>query len=240
MDDAGLAIGLSGGRPTRRCGRPCWRHLDALPAEPLPPVTLDGELVAKARTSSAGSLGAARLGRRIPAPPPPRRMSRRGGRANALGRGRRTACSSARQASRWMTASPASSPSTASTRCCCPRSPAPSGVALGSGCWRAPELDPNGPELRAPERDVIALYEADVTRKSGTPMLADLNVVPLRSLTPGGAGLLHPGLAAIADRDLLASAARASSPCPCRPPPPPRKAARRSRAPRRQRRRRPR
>ena len=76
---------------------------------------------------------------------------------------------------------------------------------------------------RALEQDVIALYEADYA-KAWDAMLQDLNVVPLRSLTAGGAGSVHPGLAAIADARLLASIARQLT--LSEPPPPPGAAAR--------------
>ena len=43
-------------------------------------------------------------------------------------------------------------------------------------------FDPNGPQMQALERDVVTLYEADYV-PTWDLMLADLNVVPLRSLS---------------------------------------------------------
>ena len=68
-----------------------------------------------------------------------------------------------------------------------------------AGCWAArAELAPDGAEALRLERDVVALYEADYA-KQWDAMLADLNVVPLRSPAAGRARALYPRLAAIAD-----------------------------------------
>ena len=49
LDEAGLAGRLSRSRLRRRCAMSLLRHLDALLAEPLPQMQLDGALVAEAR-----------------------------------------------------------------------------------------------------------------------------------------------------------------------------------------------
>jgi type VI secretion system protein ImpL len=69
------------------------------------------------------------------------------------------------------------------------------------------ELDPNGPQMGALERDVIALYEADYIR-AWDAMLDDLNVVPLRTLSQAAQDLYILASPQSPMRDLLASVAR--------------------------------
>ena len=89
------------------------------------------------------------------------------------------------------------------------------------GLWRRPkasppkagcsvektELDPNGPQMGALERDVIALYEADYIQ-AWDAMLNDLNVVPLRSLSQAAQDLYILASPQSPMKDLLASVAR--------------------------------
>jgi type VI secretion system protein ImpL len=69
------------------------------------------------------------------------------------------------------------------------------------------EFDPDGPQMGALERDVIALYEADYI-KAWDAMVADLNVVPLRSLTQAAQDLYILASPQSPMKDLLASEAR--------------------------------
>lgn len=69
------------------------------------------------------------------------------------------------------------------------------------------ELDPNGPQMVALERDVITLYEADYIQ-AWDAMLNDLNVVPLRSLSQAAQDLYILASPQSPMRDLLASIAR--------------------------------
>jgi type VI secretion system protein ImpL len=69
------------------------------------------------------------------------------------------------------------------------------------------EFDPNGPQMRALERDVIALYESDYA-PAWDLMLADLNVVQLRSLSQAAQDLYILASPQSPMRSLLASIAR--------------------------------
>jgi type VI secretion system protein ImpL len=69
------------------------------------------------------------------------------------------------------------------------------------------ELDPNGPQMGALERDVIGLYEADYVKAWGA-MLDDLNVAPLRTLSQAAQDLYILASPQSPMRDLLASIAR--------------------------------
>jgi type VI secretion system protein ImpL len=69
------------------------------------------------------------------------------------------------------------------------------------------ELDPNGPQMGALERDVIGLYEADYM-KAWDAMLDDLNVMPLRTLSQAAQDLYILASPQSPMRDLLASIAR--------------------------------
>jgi type VI secretion system protein ImpL len=66
-------------------------------------------------------------------------------------------------------------------------------------------LDPTSPQVRALEHDVIALYEADYARQWDA-MLADLNIVPLRTLPQAAQDLYVLASPQSPVRDLLASA----------------------------------
>ena len=69
------------------------------------------------------------------------------------------------------------------------------------------ELDPNGPQMGALERDVITLYEADYI-KAWEAMLNDLTVVPLRSLSQAAQDLFILASPQSPMKDLLVSIAR--------------------------------
>ena len=60
------------------------------------------------------------------------------------------------------------------------------------------QIDPTSPQVLTLQRDVIALYTADYA-KQWDALLADLDIEPMRNLPAGGAGAVHPGLAAVAD-----------------------------------------
>ena len=81
------------------------------------------------------------------------------------------------------------------------------------------EFDTNGPQMRALERDVIALYEADYA-PAWDAMLADLNVVQLRSLSQAAQDLYILASPQSPMRNLLVSIARQLSlslPPDCQP-----------------------
>ncbi|HWF76881.1 MAG TPA: type VI secretion system membrane subunit TssM, partial [Caulobacteraceae bacterium] len=183
------------------------RHLDALLAEPLPPVTLDGELVAKARTTFSRVSLAQRVYSRIrPSAAaqnvPPWRPRDALGAAGVGVFVRASGKSMDDGIPGFFTVDGFHKvllPSLAGAA----KSVASESWVLGART----ELDPNGPELRALERDVIALYEADYAQVWDA-MLADLNVVPLRSLTQAAQDLYILASPQSPMRDLLASAAR--------------------------------
>ena len=69
------------------------------------------------------------------------------------------------------------------------------------------EFDPNGPQMRALQRDVIALYEADYAH-AWDQMLADLNVVQLRSVSQAAQDLYILASPQSPARNLLAAISR--------------------------------
>ncbi len=83
-------------------------------------------------------------------------------------------------------------------------------------------LDPNSAEMRGLERDVIALYAVDYA-EAWDKMLADLDVVPLRSMSQAAQDLYILSSPQSPMRDVLASAARQLTLSV--PPPPPATAA---------------
>ena len=68
-------------------------------------------------------------------------------------------------------------------------------------------FDPNGPQMQAVERDVVTLYEADYA-PTWDLMLADLNVVQLRSLSQAAQDLYILASPESPMRGLLASISR--------------------------------
>ena len=157
------------------------RHLDALLAEPLPSVSLDGELVAQARATFAGVSLAQRAYSRV----------RPSAAAQRLPAWRPSDALGAAGVGIFVRASgkPLSDgvpgfftidgfhkvllPSLATA--------ANSVVAESWVLGQRVQLDPHGPQMQAVQREMIALYETDYAR-AWDAMLADLNIVPMRSL----------------------------------------------------------
>ena len=183
------------------------RHLDALLAEPLPAVQLDGDLVATARTTFSRVPLAERVYSRIrPSAAaqsvPPWRPRDALGPAGVGVFVRLSGKSMDDGIPGFLTVDGFHKvllPSLAGAA----KSVASESWVLG----KRAELDAQGPELRALERDVIALYEADYIR-AWDAMLADLNVVPLRTLPQAAQDLYILASPQSPMRDLLASMAR--------------------------------
>jgi type VI secretion system protein ImpL len=170
------------------------RHLDALLAEPLPPVQLDGELVAQARAT----FGRVTLAQRVYARIRPSAAAQR------LPPWRPDEALGAAGAGLFVRASDR---------------PLSEGIAgfytvegfhkvLLPSLGRAVQqvvaeswvlgqriaLDPNGEPMRALQRDVVALYESDYAQL-WDQMMADLDLAPFRSLAQAAQGLYilaHP------------------------------------------------
>jgi type VI secretion system protein ImpL len=81
------------------------------------------------------------------------------------------------------------------------------------------QVSPNGPEAQRLGRDVIALYEKDYARHWDA-MLADLSLAPLRSSDQAAQDLYILGAPQSPIRDLLASVARQLTLSQAPPPPP--------------------
>jgi len=183
------------------------RHVDALLAEPLPAIALDGELVAQARATFGRVSLAQRVYSRI----------RPSAAAQGLASWRPSEALGAAGVVVFVRAS---------------GRPLDDGVpgfytvdgfhkvllpALGhaaqevaSESWvlgQKLELDPQSEQMRALEHDVIRLYEAEYA-KAWDDMLADLNLAPLRSLTQAAQDLYIVASEHSPMRALLASAAR--------------------------------
>lgn len=182
-------------------------HLNAMLAEPLPSVPLDGELVARARAAFSRVSLAQRVYSRV------------------------KPSAAAQRVAPWKP-SDALGPAGVGVFMRASGRPMTDGIpgfltvegfhgvllpslgtvakTVASESWvlgQRMELDPNGPELRALERDVIALYEADYIQ-AWDAMLADLNVVPLRNLTQAAQDLYILASPQSPMKDLLVSAAR--------------------------------
>ncbi len=193
-------------------------HLDAMLAQPLPAVAVDGALVARARTAFSRVSLAQRVYSRIRpsaaalAVPPwlPRDalgpagvgvFVRASGKPMDMG------------IPGFLTVAGFHGvllPSLASVS----RSVASESWVLG----QAMRLDPDSPAARTLERDVVALYEADYVAAWGA-MLADLNVVPMRSLAQAAQDLYILSSPDSPMRSLLGSVARQVTLSV--PPPPP-------------------
>ncbi|HME24059.1 MAG TPA: type VI secretion system membrane subunit TssM [Acetobacteraceae bacterium] len=183
------------------------RHLDALLAEPLPQVQLDGELVTAARLRIATVPLAQRVYSRI----------RPSAAAQRLPEWRPSDALGAAGVPLFVRASgkPLTDgipgfftvdgfhkvllPSLASAT----RSVVSESWVLGNRV----AFDPNGPQMPALERDVITLYEADYA-PTWDLMLADLNVVQLRSLSQAAQDLYILASPESPMRNLLASISR--------------------------------
>jgi type VI secretion system protein ImpL len=156
-------------------------HLDALLAEPLPSVSLDGALVAQARSTFAGvsmaqraysRLGPSAAAQRLPEWRP----------ADALGAAgvglfvRESGKSMDDGIPGFFTAEGFHKVLLPSLD-----SAASSVVSESWVLGQRVELDPNGPQMKALRDEIVGLYETDFARRWDA-MLADLNLVQMRSL----------------------------------------------------------
>ena len=183
------------------------RHLDALLADPLPDVLLDGDLVTQARATFGRVSLAQRIYSRIRASAaaqalPPWRPSDTLGPAGAVVFVR----ASGRRLDDGI---PGFYTVDGFHNVLLPAFPhAAQDIAQES--WvlgRTVPLDPQGEQMRAVERDVVLLYEADYAR-AWDGMLGDLNLAPLRSLIQAAQDLYIVASDHSPMRALLVSAAR--------------------------------
>ena len=183
------------------------RHLDALLADRLPAVPLDGELVAQARATFSRVPVAQRVYSRIRPSAAAQRVAPWRP-IDALGpAGVRVFM---RASGKSLNDGIAGFLTIDGFHKVLLPSLASAAKAVASESWvlgQRAELDPNGPEMRGLERNVIALYEADYIEAWDT-MLTDLNVVPLRSLAQAAQDLYILSSPQSPTRDLLASLAR--------------------------------
>jgi type VI secretion system protein ImpL len=183
------------------------RHLDALLAEPLPDLALDGALVAQARanfgTVSLAQRAYSRIRPSIAAQRlPPWRPSEALGPAGAGLFVRASGKSLSEGVPGFFT------PDGFHKVLLPALDTAARGVVAES--WvlgQTIDLDPNGPQMHALQRQTIALYETDYARIWDT-MLADLNVVQLRSVPRAAQDLYILASPESPMRTLLASLAR--------------------------------
>ncbi len=183
------------------------RHLDALLEEPLPALSLDGQLVAGARATFGRVSVAQRIYSRIKPSAaaghlPPWRPS------DALGAAgvRVFVRSSGRPLTEGIPGF--FTPDGFNTVLLPSLGRALTDVAAES--WvlgEKTELAADSPAMRSAERDVVALYTADYAQ-AWDAMLADLDVSPLRSLTQAAQDLYILGSVNSPMRELLASAGR--------------------------------
>ncbi|MBS0640266.1 MAG: type VI secretion system membrane subunit TssM, partial [Proteobacteria bacterium] len=183
------------------------RHLDALLAEPLPPIPLDGDLVARARATFSRVSLAQRVYSRIKPSPAARALPpwRPGDALGPAGAGVFT-----RLSGKPLTDGiPGFFTVDGFHRVLLPaladaaRSVASESWVLGARI----EIDPNGPAMAALERDVIAMYVNEYIQ-AWDRMLDDLNVVPLRSVSQAAQDLFILASPQSPIRDLLTSIAR--------------------------------
>ena len=183
------------------------QHLDTLLAEPLPPVQLDGELVAQARGTFASVPMAQRVYSRIRPSAAAQRIPpwRPDDALGPAGVGLFVRASGKRLSDGipgFFTVDGFHKVLLPSLGTAAKSVMAESWV-LGGRI----EFDPNGPQMRALERDVIALYESDYA-PAWDLMLADLNVVQLRSLSQAAQDLYILASPQSPMRNLLASISR--------------------------------
>ncbi|HET7881436.1 MAG TPA: type VI secretion system membrane subunit TssM, partial [Acetobacteraceae bacterium] len=183
------------------------RHLDALLAEPLPPMQLDGELVAAVRSRIAAVPLAQRVysrirpsaaAQRLPEWRPSDSLGPAGGPLFVRASGKPLTEGipgffTVRGFHEVLL------PSLAGAT----RSVVAESWVLGN---RVP-FDPDGPQMQVLQRDVIALYEADYA-PTWDLMLGDLNVVQLRSLSQAAQDLYILASPESPMRALLASISR--------------------------------
>ena len=183
------------------------KHLDALLAEPLPAVQLDGNLVAQARSTFSRVSLAQRVYSRIKPSAaaqalPPWRPRDALGPAGVGVFVRASGKSMDDGIPGFLTID-------GFHRVLLPGL-VEAAKSVASESWvlgEKTELDPNGPQMGALERDVITLYEADYI-KAWEAMLNDLTVVPLRSLSQAAQDLFILASPQSPMKDLLVSAAR--------------------------------
>ena len=207
LDDAGLAGHLSRHSVRRSARRALMKHLDALLAEPLPAVQLDGDLVAQARSTFSRVSLAQRVYSRIKPSAaaqalPPWRPRDALGPAGVGVFVRASGKSMDDGIPGFLTID-------GFHRVLLPGL-VEAAKSVASESWvlgEKTELDPNGPQMGALERDVITLYEADYI-KAWEAMLNDLTVVPLRSLSQAAQDLYILASPQSPMKDLLVSIAR--------------------------------
>ena len=183
------------------------RHLDALLADTLPAVSLDGDLTAQARATFSRVPLAVRVYSRVKPSAAAQRLapwqpSEALGAAGGLVMLRSSGKPLTDGIPGFFTLPGFHTvllPSLAGAA----RSVAAEGWVLGQ---RA-ELDPNGAEMHALEHDVIALYEADYI-DAWERLLADLDIVPMRSLTQAAQSLYILSSPQSPMRELIAGVAR--------------------------------
>jgi type VI secretion system protein ImpL len=183
------------------------QHLDALLAEPLPQVQLDGELVAQARSLFASVPMAQRVYSRIRPSMAAQGIAdwRPSDALGPAGVGLFVRASG----KRLTDGIPGFFTVDGFHKVLLPSL---SGAAKNvmSESWvlgQRVAFDPNGPQMRALERDVVALYEADYA-PAWDLMLADLNVTQLRSLAQAAQDLYILASPQSPMRTLLASITR--------------------------------
>jgi type VI secretion system protein ImpL len=183
------------------------RHLAALLADPLPPIPLDGALLAAARATFSRVPLAARVYSRIASSGaaqavPPWRP------ADALGAvGVRVFV---RASGKPLTDGIPGFYTVEGFHKVLLRALGDVTKQVASESWvlgSRYQVSPNGPEAQRLERDVIALYEKDYAQHWDA-MLADLNLTPLRSSDQAAQDLYILGAPQSPIRDLLASIAR--------------------------------
>jgi len=156
-------------------------HLDALLAEPLPAVQLDGELVAQARSK----FGAVPIAQRVYSRVKPSRAAQRlpaWRPSDALGPA--GVGLFVRASGKPLTEGIPGFLTNEGFHTVLLPSLAAAAKSVVAESWvlgQRVEFDPNGPQMQALQRDVIQLYEADFAH-AWDAMLADLNIAPLHSV----------------------------------------------------------
>ncbi len=183
------------------------RHLDALLAEPLPPVSLDSELVAQARATFSRVPLAARVYSRIKPSAAALRVAPWLP-SDALGPAGMRAF--VRASGKPLTDGIPGFLTVEGFHNVLLPALGPASLEVASESWvlgQRAEIGTNASQMRALEAQVIALYEADYAA-AWDVMLLDLNVVPLRSLPQAAQDLYILASPQSPMRDVLASAAR--------------------------------
>ncbi len=183
------------------------RHLDALLAEPLPPVSLDSELVAQARATFSRVPLAARVYSRIK---PSAAASRVAPWLPSEALGPAGMRLFVRASGKPLTDGIPGFLTVEGFHKVLLPALGPAAVEVASESWvlgQRAEVGANAAQMRSLEAQVIALYEADYAA-AWDAMLLDLNVVPLRSLPQAAQDLYILASPQSPMRDLLAAAGR--------------------------------